>query len=46
MIEPILRDINIRDIHIAPVEKMRQDQTVDRLVADDHDVVRTPVEKK
>ena len=43
MVELVLRDVDIRHIGIAPVEKMRQNHPVYRLMTDNHNVVGVPI---
>ena len=46
MIKAVLRDVDERHVLRATVEEVRQDQAVDGLMSDDHDVSRPSVEKK
>ena len=46
VVKAVLRDVDERHVFCAPVEKMRQDQAVDGLMSDNHDVSGPPVEEK
>ena len=46
VVKTVLRDVDERHVFCAPVMKMRQDQAVDGLMSDNHDVSGPPVEEK